>query len=173
MGESVNQDNVLLSIKISYFLNCCKEFGVFDIAILLDLDAWVTYKICEALVENDVITKIDEYPDDPDFDDIRYFSKPCNLVENIFNILNELDAEISEPIRPVRSEIMDFARNMERVMGKHDSIKGDSWKTMSMDELLYLLSEEVEELASNPDSHEEFIDIANFCMMLWNRAINN
>ena len=52
-------------------------------------------------------------------------------------------------------------------MKKNDAIKRDSWKTMSHEELQTLLLAEIEE-TKNPDAKvKEWVDVANFCMMIY------
>lgn len=70
----------------------------------------------------------------------------------------------------IRPEIQKFAKYMESIMREHDKIKGDSWKKMHREDLKELFKKEVNEaLESNTDS--EFIDVANFCMMIVNTPI--
>ena len=75
----------------------------------------------------------------------------------------------------MREEIRIFAEQMEKVMSEHDKEKGDSWKTMNITNLMDMLveeSEEVEEEISWDYSKrlkDEVVDLANFCMMVWNR----
>ena len=73
-------------------------------------------------------------------------------------------------IRMVRKEIVEFTDEMERVMSKHDKKKGDSWKSCDVRHLDNKLCEEFREWdETNKCSNEELVDIANMCMMLWNR----
>ena len=75
----------------------------------------------------------------------------------------------------MREEIRIFAEQMEKVMSEHDKEKEDSWKTMDIYDLMDMLitkSEEVEDEISWDYSKrlkDEVIDLANFCMMVWNR----
>ena len=75
----------------------------------------------------------------------------------------------------MREEIRIFAEQMEKVMSEHDKEKGGSWKTMDITNLMDMLveeSEEVEEEISWDYSKrlkDEVVDLANFCMMVWNR----
>lgn len=65
----------------------------------------------------------------------------------------------------IRQEIQKFAEYMEAIMRDHDKVKGDSWKRMHREDLKDLFKKEVHEaLESNMDT--EFIDVANFCMMI-------
>ena len=68
----------------------------------------------------------------------------------------------------IRPEIMRFAHIMERVMAINDSKKRDSWKRMKVMELKNMLAMEWEEYIAT-HSIKELVDIANFCMMIWNR----
>ena len=73
----------------------------------------------------------------------------------------------------VRPEIIDFAEKMETVMREHDEKKGDSWKKCDVKQLDNKLCEEFREWdETNKCSNEELVDIANMCMMLWNRLEN-
>lgn len=82
--------------------------------------------------------------------------------------------EKQNPLSGLRPEIIEFAKEMERVMQKHDKSKGDSWKRMEILDLENMLLEEFEEqklgFAMSGKSDNENIDIANFCMMLWQRT---
>lgn len=68
----------------------------------------------------------------------------------------------------MRKEIEEFSLEMERVMQKHDKLKGDSWKELPYRTLRVLLDKEVEEYIASR-SKGELVDIANLCMMLYNR----
>ena len=72
----------------------------------------------------------------------------------------------------IRPEIQIFAEAMEVVMQKHDKKKGDSWKRMYVEDLQILLSEEIEELPKGVGKVGEYVDVANFCMMLWWTHLN-
>ena len=63
-----------------------------------------------------------------------------------------------------------FAAEMEATMNMHKPEKGDSWKTCSINYLEMKLDEEVEEYMATRDP-SELPDIANCCMMLYNRKI--
>jgi len=63
-----------------------------------------------------------------------------------------------------------FAAEMDAVMNEHKPEKGDSWKTCSINYLDMKLDEEVEEYMATRDP-SELPDIANCCMMLYNRKI--
>jgi len=76
------------------------------------------------------------------------------------------------PKNKIRNEIMFFAQAMEDVMRKHDGEKGNSWKDMSYKKLQELLFEEVEESKNKCAKIEEWIDISNFCMMIYCNTIN-
>lgn len=68
----------------------------------------------------------------------------------------------------IRKEIMEFAEEMERVMAEHDNGKGDSWKRIPLSQLDDKLNEEIEEARIDGDKRE-FVDVANVCMMIWER----
>jgi len=72
----------------------------------------------------------------------------------------------------IRPEILRFADIMEVVMSKNDSEKGDSWKRLPHDELQAMLLKEVEESNVDNAKIKEWIDIANFCMMIYNNTID-
>ena len=71
--------------------------------------------------------------------------------------------------RYVRVEVAVFARQMEATMQEHDPIKGDTWKYCQIGFLEHKLEEEIEEYKHGGRNPDELIDIANICMMLWNR----
>jgi len=77
----------------------------------------------------------------------------------------------------LRKEVLEFAQEMERVMSEHDYKKGDSWKRCSLDYLWERLSEEISEAVYEAENErgnpEEFIDVANFCMMIYHRLKEN
>lgn len=163
--------NAQLADRVAIFLDCCKEFGAFDIATVLNIDPWAAFKVCEALVETGMMTKIDNDPDDPDYDDIIYLPNNKILIGDVFKVLNTLDEEIFRELNPIRSEIMAFAVAMESKMKKHDPVKRDSWKTMDLEELEDMLNDTINAYELSPYSdYSEMVDIANFCMMLWNRV---
>lgn len=65
-----------------------------------------------------------------------------------------------------------FARTMEAVLQKHDAVKGDTWKFCPVDFLEKKLEEETREYIDAPcrvRDPMELVDIANICMMLYNR----
>jgi len=72
----------------------------------------------------------------------------------------------------MRPEIELFAQAMENTMKKHDKKKGDSWKTEDVDWLRAKLVEEFEEYFDTFDK-KELVDIANMCMMLYNRELDS
>lgn len=77
----------------------------------------------------------------------------------------------------MRPEIREFAEKMEEVMSMNDPKKGESWKTCSIEFLEQKLDEEYSEYRKEGDfisdfcldPEKELVDIANVCMMLWNR----
>ena len=70
----------------------------------------------------------------------------------------------------MREEIRKFAEEMERIMSENDAKKGDSWKRCDVRFLDDRLKEEFSEWDNtNKAGNKELVDIANFCMMLWNR----
>ena len=81
----------------------------------------------------------------------------------------------------MRDGIKIFAEAMEKKMAEKDYHKGDSWKQCPEQVLRLGLSGEIDEWRQlklhDPKNHNkevvELVDIANFCMMLWNRLNNN
>lgn len=77
----------------------------------------------------------------------------------------------------MRDGINEFAEAMEKKMAEKDYHKGDSWKQCPEQVLRLGLSNEINEWwqlkLNKPKDHKneamELVDIANFCMMLWNR----
>ena len=77
----------------------------------------------------------------------------------------------NNPTVEARPEIIRFAEAMERLMHKHDTVKGDSWKRMSHSYLQEKLMEEVGESNQEDAKLEEWVDIANICMMIYNNTV--
>lgn len=75
----------------------------------------------------------------------------------------------------IRKEIRDFAAQMENVMQDHDAVKGDSWKSMNVDALQNLLLKKVFEAQQTKAPAKEWVDVANFCMMVFTikRSLEN
>lgn len=71
----------------------------------------------------------------------------------------------------VRKEVGWFAEAMEAKLKYNDAKKGDSWKKMSRSELWNLMSGELQEALDDCENINEFVDVANFCMMIWNNEI--
>lgn len=69
----------------------------------------------------------------------------------------------------MRKEVIEFAEEMERVLQKHDTKKGDSWKALPLYSLQKKLMEEYKE-AIGRETPSEFVDVANVCLMLWHRT---
>lgn len=70
----------------------------------------------------------------------------------------------------MRTEIYEFAEELERVMSENDIEKGDSYKEMTLDEHRSGLMDEIMEwLDSDNEKNEmkELSDIGNRCWMLW------
>lgn len=73
----------------------------------------------------------------------------------------------------MRKEIQDFAEQMERVMAAQDITKGDSWKKMEPEELVGLLRQKQNGGKAGygfGDEPNDYVDAANYCMMIWHRA---
>jgi len=101
----------------------------------------------------------------------------------------------NKEVDSMRNEIKSFAMSMEKVMKENDVEKGDSWKEMDYNYMRDKLLEEVLEYlliddwdtplnligkiisqiqykrgGKKPNVHlKELLDIANVCMMEWNR----
>lgn len=77
----------------------------------------------------------------------------------------------------MRKEIELFAEAMEEIMQKHDPSEGDSWREMSVDEIIQCAWEHeniIGEAFIEPKLDiglvkHECVDIANFYMMLFNK----
>ena len=67
----------------------------------------------------------------------------------------------------VRDDLKDFCLAMEAKLREHDAEKGNSWKDVPIDYLREKFKEEFDECGGVDKS--EFVDMANICMMLWNR----
>ena len=68
-----------------------------------------------------------------------------------------------------------FVMEMEVVLYRHEKVKGNSWSNCDMKYLEDKLKEELKEYqdANRPLAKaEELVDIANICMMLYNRHID-
>ena len=82
---------------------------------------------------------------------------------------------VSFPIDIRHYQVIPFAKAMDEVLTKNDHKGG--WQDCGIQYLRHRLVEEINEyfaLASKPDStpqrqQKELLDIANFCMMLWDR----
>ena len=71
----------------------------------------------------------------------------------------------------MRDKILEFAIEMDKVMNKHQSEKGDSWEVCDVDFLKKKLVEEFNEYCEDTNQRKELLDIANICMMLYFRII--
>ena len=71
----------------------------------------------------------------------------------------------------MRDEILKFAIEMDKIMNKHQHKKGNSWKTLDIDFLKTRLVQEFNEYCKDTNDRKELIDIANMCMMLYDRII--
>ena len=65
-----------------------------------------------------------------------------------------------------------FVMAMETTLSRHQKKKGDSWKTCDIEFLENKLIEEFEEYQKTRNKHE-LVDIANICMFLFNRKIED
>lgn len=76
----------------------------------------------------------------------------------------------------MRKELVDFANQMESILKEND-FKG-GWDNMTVHELLERLHEEVLEFEVELDANrpynaaQEIIDVANFCMMIYDKIVN-
>ena len=79
------------------------------------------------------------------------------------------DTRAVEKAMGMRPEIIAFAQAMEATMKTHDQRKVDSWKRMNEEILLQLAGcEHMEMQQTKADKAAEAVDLANFCMMIWN-----
>lgn len=80
----------------------------------------------------------------------------------------------------IRTEVMEFAEAMERVLKENDKEKGDSWKRMEVSRLELLLTREISELCDasfkkngskerRAELRKKLIDVSNLAMMVWQR----
>jgi hypothetical protein len=77
----------------------------------------------------------------------------------------------------LRSEIEDFAKEMELALRRHDSVRGSGWKTASHNYLLGLLEGHLIKMRHRfhmgpQQTMYDMADIGNFAMMLWWLAKN-
>jgi len=70
----------------------------------------------------------------------------------------------------MKNEMYLFVTAMENTLEKHQKKKGDSWKDCDIEFLENKLVEEYNEWKDSKDKHE-LVDIANICMMLYNRKL--
>ena len=70
----------------------------------------------------------------------------------------------------VDNEIGMLVMAMETTLSRHQKAKGDSWKWCDIEFLENKLHEEYNEWKESGDKHE-LVDIANICMMLFNRKL--
>lgn len=103
------------------------------------------------------------------------------LIADLKNEYEQKNREARRLVEFIRPEILEFAEAMELTMRKHDGKKGDSWKTCDIYFLIEKLKEEFDEADCAFDNlvHHDFedegqftaetVDLANVCMMLWNR----
>jgi hypothetical protein len=90
----MNDALVSLSGGLSAFIDCAKQFTVFDVSMIFNLSSWTAYEICETLVSAGIINKIDMCPDDSDLDDIIYIPKSRTLFGEVFIAMQSLDEEV-------------------------------------------------------------------------------
>ena len=81
----------------------------------------------------------------------------------------------------MRNELELFASAMEAKLQRHDKERKDSWKECDVNYLLDRLEDESDEFHVTVSrfkngagyDRKELVDIANFCMMLWNRDLES
>lgn len=102
--------------------------------------------------------------------EVSFYCLNCHVKYQLISdeCLQKLKYELDEE-EMMREEIQNFAEEMERVMEDNSQDKGESWKRMSLGDLNEKLKEELEEWDDEIYSKEELVDIADCCMMLWNR----
>jgi len=82
------------------------------------------------------------------------------------------DCTFDRNLTVARPELLEFAREMSRTYEKHYPQKGDSWKSVPIDDLHRLLHKVIHDYwydDDEPCDRKDFIDIANVAMMLWHR----
>jgi len=107
-------------------------------------------------------------------------------IRRILNLRQEDTIEVFEGEGP-RPELLSFANMMEDILIENDDEKGTSWKDLELAILLQKLKDEFKELMNkknlihNMDEFpylevhdqeaikKECLDLANLCMMVWNR----
>lgn len=96
---------------------------------------------------------------------------PSWVVEDIIEAMEQYATQQGREEEYIRPSVMKFARAMEGVLRKNDHKTG--WKDMNNWELIERVEQELEELkdADNRMSTRlvinEAIDVANFCMMIF------
>lgn len=75
-----------------------------------------------------------------------------------------------------RPEIMAFAEAMEKEMQRHDAEKGDSWRQLEVEKLFRKIAAHAIWMKKAIDDSDNLIwdecaiSIANYAMMIWNKA---
>jgi hypothetical protein len=72
----------------------------------------------------------------------------------------------------ISQEVQEFAEAMQRVLDKHKD-RGDTWKQCSFDYLQSRMIDEVRETREDDPKISEWIDVANFCMMIYLTSVHN
>lgn len=77
-----------------------------------------------------------------------------------------------------RIEIFLFANEMEKIMAENDKVRGDSWKTMRVEDLIQLQfmqvnrfekQTEIISIEDHKKMRKNLLNMANYCMILWHR----
>ncbi len=69
-------------------------------------------------------------------------------------------------------EVKEFAGFMQKVLDNHKD-RSDSWKFCTFEYLQKRMLEEVEETKEDDPKIGEWVDVANFCMMIYLTSIHN
>jgi hypothetical protein len=99
---------------------------------------------------------------------IKFSEDYKQAIDDIIAILdNEEKCYWSQWNMPrIRPELKEFMLACEAELKRHDVEKGDSWKTMPVEELIDLFAKLTNEYCHKAD---DYIDIANGAMMVWYR----
>lgn len=91
--------------------------------------------------------------------------------------LYDLYCADTEGTNKLRSEILNFARAMEKALCENDATHGDKWKRLKISTIEDMLYDEIAELKKVKGNSQvelsDMVDIANLLMMLWYRGTND
>jgi hypothetical protein len=72
----------------------------------------------------------------------------------------------------LRPAVLEFAEEIEKALRRNDAEKGDSWRTLPIEQLHYITGKEVVEYCkaeSDEESAKECVDCGALFMMLYHR----